>query len=161
MNYSVWHFMTSFCWPIYETMGLINTECLFKLFLHIFVVVNMFWLVWHTQQTNRWFPTLTWLVGFLRNRKPILVIVFLVLLSIVENNIAFVLLCMKHISQIQQEDLINHHHSRVCQFMLWKTTCESLQDVIFDIWFLQCLTICLVVIEHIAAGQRSESSVFI
>jgi small-conductance mechanosensitive channel len=51
------------------------------------------------------------------------------------------------------------HYSKVCQFMLWKTTCESLQDVIFDIWFLQCLTICLVVIEHIAAGQRSESSV--
>jgi len=24
--------MTSFCWPIYETMGLVNTDCLFKLF---------------------------------------------------------------------------------------------------------------------------------
>jgi len=30
---SVWRFVTSFCWQIYEIMGLVNTDCLFKLFL--------------------------------------------------------------------------------------------------------------------------------
>jgi hypothetical protein len=56
---------------------------------NVFVVVNMFWLVWHTQQTNRWCPILTWLEGFLSNRKPILVTVFQVLLSIVQKNLTF------------------------------------------------------------------------
>ena len=35
----------------------------------------------------RWFSTFMWLVGYLTNRKPILVILFLVLLSIVQKNL--------------------------------------------------------------------------